>query len=58
MSPNPQTHSGKRSKNRALLWVLLSAVAIFYGVSWIRTGDALRKGEPVSRFPVDHATKQ
>ncbi len=55
MKPSPST--SRRSKNRALLYVLLAAVAVFYAVSWIRTGDSLRMGQSISRFPVDHATK-
>ena len=57
MKPAPLISEAKKSKNKAVLWILVSAVVIFYAVSWIRTGDALRMGEPVSRFPVDHETK-
>ena len=56
MTPRPLTPA-KRSKNRAVLLILVAAVAIFYAVSWIRTGDALRMGQSVSRFPVDHEIK-
>ena len=48
----------KKSKNNAILWVLVSLVMIFYAVSWIRTGDSLRMEAPISRFPVDHETKK
>jgi hypothetical protein len=58
MKQKPQISEAKKSKNKAILWILVSVVAIFYAVSWIRTGDSLRMGEPLSRFPVDHETKK
>ncbi len=40
-----------KSRNRGLLILLISAVGIFYAVSYVKTGLSLKQGAPVGRFP-------
>ena len=44
------------SRNRALLLTLLGLVTVFYVVSFIRTGEALRLSIPAHPHPVNNAS--
>lgn len=39
-----------KSRNKAMLSLLLLIAALFYGVAVVRFGDALKKGASISRF--------